>query len=212
MVPFTPPQYQVGAFNCPLCGAYADQIWSHCTVVRNNGNIQLDELQTAYCRHCTKDTVWYGGTMVYPSSGDAPHPNPDLPDDIRTDYEEARAILSRSARGAAALLRLAIQKLCKHLGEPGKNIDEDIGSLVKKGLLVQVQQALDVVRVVGNESVHPGQIDLRDDPQTATMLFGLVNLIAERMISEPKQVQALFDALPQGKKDGIARRDGATAT
>ena len=50
-----------------------------------------------------------------------------------------------------------------HLELKGKNIDDDIGALVKRGLDARIQKALDVVRVVGNNAVHPGQIDLRDD-------------------------------------------------
>lgn len=67
--------------------------------------------------------------------------------------------------------------------------------------------ALDVVRVIGNEAVHPGQVDLRDDRDTATRLFGLVNLIAEKMISEPKHVAAMYNALPQPKLKAIEDRD-----
>ncbi len=117
--------------------------------------------------------------MVHSISGSAPLPNPDLPADVQEDYDEARAIMGESPRGAAALLRLAIQKLCVHLGEKGTNLNEDIANLVKNenGLPRKVQQALDIVRVIGNNAVHPGQIDLTDDVQTAGKLFGLVNVI-----------------------------------
>jgi len=115
-----------------------------------------------------------------------------------------------SPRGAAALLRLCIQKLCKNLGEPGSNINTDIASLVKKGLPEKVQKSLDIVRVVGNNAVHPGQIDLNDDPTAATRLFGLVNLIADVMITQPKHVDDIFNEIvPQALKDQIAKRDGA---
>ena len=40
---------------------------------------------------------------------------------------------------------------CGHLGESGKNINDDIAALVKKGLNLMIQQSLDVVRVIGNE-------------------------------------------------------------
>jgi hypothetical protein len=98
--------------------------------------------------------------------------------------------------------------MCRELGEPGKNINDDIGALVKTGLPVAVQQALDILRVVGNNAVHPGQIDLRDDAGTASQLFGLVNLIASVMISQPKQVKALYETVvPESQRRAIAERD-----
>lgn len=36
------------------------------------------------------------------------------------------------------------------------------------------------MRVIGNESVHPGEMDIRDDHDTVFQLFDLVNLIAEQ--------------------------------
>jgi hypothetical protein len=151
--------------------------------------------------------MWFAEKMLVPSSGSAPFPNRDLPEDVQRDYGEARDIIDKSPRGAAALLRLAIQKLCADLGEPGKNINDDIGNLVSKGLPVQIQQALDIVRVIGNNAVHPGQIDLSDDASTANQLFTLVNLIADVMITQPKSVQAMYEALPESTRAGIERRD-----
>ena len=78
----------------------------------------------------------------------------------------------------------------------------------EKGLPVGVQKALDIVRVIGNESVHPGQIDISDDPATTAKLFELVNIIASKMITEPKEIDKLFDGLPDGKKAAIQKRDG----
>jgi len=136
--------------------------------------------------------------LIVPPIQAGPPPNPDLPQDIRSDYDEARAILDLSPRGSAALLRLCIQKLCIHLGQPGKNLNDDIGTLVAAGLDQRIQKALDIVRVVGNEAVHPGKIDLKDGRDTANELFGLVNLIAETMISQPKHIDAMYENLPGG--------------
>lgn len=149
------------------------------------------------------------GTMVVPDMEGVPYPNDDLIDDIKEDYMEARSVLSRSPRGAAALLRLALQKLCKQLGEGGKDINSDIANLVKKGLRPSIQKALDIVRVTGNESVHPGVLDMKDNRGVALKLFELINLIADVMISEPKRVDELYETVvPDEKKKAIAGRDG----
>lgn len=70
-----------------------------------------------------------------------------------------------------------------------------------------VQKALDVVRVIGNESVHPGEIDLDDNRDIALQLFNVVNLITEQMITHPKQVEAMYGSLPEGKLQGIDKRN-----
>ena len=89
-----------------------------------------------------------------------------------------------------------------------RDINKNIGALVKKGLPQSVQQALDVVRVVGNKAVHPGQIAFDvDDVGTATMLMRLLNIIVERMITEPNEINALYQGLPESVKESIAKRD-----
>ncbi len=175
---------------------------------RKNIDYELHNISVSRCYNCNDIAIWIYNRLVWPQRGEAPMANPDLPKDVREDYDEASAILDLSPRGAAALLRLGIQKLCKHLKEPGDNINNDIAALVKKGLDLRVQQALDVVRVVGNNAVHPGQIDLKDDRATAEKLFGLVNLITEIMFSQPKHVAELFDGLPELARKAIEKRDG----
>lgn len=167
----------------------------------------ITNLNVSLCYECKKFAVWVHDAMVFPAQGAGPDPNPDLSEDVLRDYEEARRILNVSPRGAAALLRLAIQKLCKELGGNGKDLNTDIALLVQKGLSPIVQKSLDIVRVIGNESVHPGTIDLRDDRNTAEKLFSLVNLIAEQMISTPKHVNSLYESLPEKKRVAIATRD-----
>jgi hypothetical protein len=159
------------------------------------------------CFNCNELCLWMYDQLIWPRRLGGPQPNLDMPPDVRRDYEEASGILDASPRGAAALLRLAVQKLCKELGESGKNINDDIASLVRKGLDARVQKALDAVRVIGNNAVHPGQIDLRDDRPTAESLFGLVNLICEKMITEPKHVEAVYASLPEPARKAIEQRD-----
>ena len=194
---YIPPNYYGDAFNCPHCGVYTDHSWE----------CLINPLLLSHCNYCKEYAIWHNGQMIYPDRGNAPMPNPDLPEDIKADYEEAASIANKSPRGAAALLRLVIQKLCIHLGEKGENLNTDIGNLVKNGLPDRVQKALDTVRVIGNNAVHPGTMDLKDDIQTVESLFKLINIIAEYMITQPKQVNGLFDKLTNNQKGAIAERD-----
>jgi len=68
--------------------------------------------------------------------------------------------------------------------------------------------AFDLVRVIGNNAVHPCALDLKDDRETAAKLFVLVNRIADDMISHPKQLDALYyEKLSEGEKKQITKRD-----
>lgn len=167
----------------------------------------VQNLHLTKCYNCEKIAVWVHDRLLFPAQKSSVAPNPDLPPDVIRDFEEAREIADGSPRGAAALLRLCIQKLCLHLGEKGKNLDEDIGNLVKMGLNPLVQKSLDVVRVIGNGAIHPGEIDLKDDRDTVMTLFELLNAIADQMISHPKTVQAMYEKLPEAKRKAIEERD-----
>ncbi|KIF50328.1 hypothetical protein M445_00400 [Vibrio owensii 47666-1] len=193
-------------FTCPHCGAYSAMGWEW---LRNHYDSL--PLKRASCHKCKQFSIWRvsdgESRMVDPIIVSAPLPSEDLPESCRKDYQEAREIADKSPRGAAALLRLCIQKLCKELGGKGKNINDDIAVLVKNGLPVKIQQALDVVRVVGNNAVHPGEISLEDHPQVVTALFNLINMIVDNQITQPKQVAELFAFLPEGAKSAVEKRD-----
>ena len=67
------------------------------------------------------------------------------------------------------------------------------------------------MRVIGNEAVHPGQMEISDSPEIASTLFALVNFIAEKMISEPKAIEQIYGSLPPEKLAAIQRRDSRAA-
>jgi len=215
---YSPPEYRKEAFHCPHCGVYSRQEWGIAPsfskldlkmdmVVGNLISAGVSGIVVSVCEHCGEPTIWYNGSMIYPLTSIAPLPSDDMPEELKDDFNEARDIVSISPRGAAALLRLVLQKLMKHLGEKGENLNEDIANLVKKGLPEKIQKALDAVRVIGNNAVHPGQIDVKDDIKTAVMLFELVNMIVEVMITQPKKVDDIYNKLPESTKRSIENRD-----
>jgi len=218
---YTAPEFQKSAFNCPHCGAFAKMTWAQESIYMF-GNRHTTPIWASYCSHCQRLAYWQeaphpaesdpvAGHMIIPSGATAPLPHPDMPQVVLADYMEAREVAGSSPRAAAALLRLAIQKLCAELGETGKNINDDIKSMVQKGLPIEIQQALDIIRVVGNNAVHPGELQADDVADVAFSLFELTNQIVEERVAKPKKLKALFDRLPKGARDAINNRDGISS-
>lgn len=212
---FEHPVYQSDGFNCLYCKAYAKQTWltlSYAPSVPDDAlaiRILNKKVEASICSKCSSATFWLDKKNIFPPTGIASPANSDLPDDVKEVYKEANAIAGRSPRAACALLRLAVEMLLKHLGETGP-INGMIKILVAKGLDDRVQQALDIVRVTGNNAVHPGAIDFDDSTNDVQALFGLINFIADDLITRPKQIGEMFDNLPEEAREAIEKRDGKT--
>ena len=215
MTTYTAPDFKKEAFNCPHCGAFAHMKWQ---------SKESSVYYQAICDHCKKDSFWRVtqingsalnngfmvniGTMLYPDFGSAPLPAEDMPEDVKKDYEEAARIFIKSPRGAAALLRLGLQKLCIHLGEKGKNINDDIRSLVEKRKLSGVAiKVADTLRITGNNAVHPGQISDEDFDSLAGNMFGLLNAIVEETITNPKTWNNYYEQLPENARNAAEAQD-----
>jgi len=163
----------------------------------------------ATCSSCGDISLWVNQEIVYPKQTAVAPPNEDMEQEIQDLYLEASTIVVDSPKGATALLRLALQLLLKQLGKSGKNINNDIKELVADGLSPKIQKALDLLRVVGNNAVHPGQIDLEDGRDIALKLFHVLNFIADEMISKPKELDLLYsDVVPEETQQHINERDG----
>lgn len=202
-----PPTHKSTKFHCPHCGVFAAQYWETFRYIDKGSIVGKMDLTYCICVHCQEWSYWYKGRMIVPSEAPVPPPHHDMPEQCLGEYNEARDIVARSPRAASALLRLAIQKLLAALGEKGDNINVDIGELVKKSLPVQVQQALDYCRVVGNNAVHPGEIQINESPDIAHSLFDMMNFIVEDRISRPKHIEKLYGQLPEGARTAIEKRD-----
>lgn len=205
MSKYYPPTNKFKQFHCIHCGVFAGQTWSVLCFGYHSGTAS----PVSYCRceHCNALSYWYKAQMIIPAEAPVAPPHADMPLNIIGEYDEARSIFARSPRAAVALLRLAVQKLMSELGEKGENINTDIKSLVAKGLPIQVQQAFDFCRVVGNNAVHPGEINLTDTPEMGQHLFSMLNFIVEDRITRPKQIAALYEMLPEAARVAVNKRD-----
>ena len=51
----------------------------------------------AFCDKCGWFSIWLNDQMVFPDQPTAPPASPDMPDEILTDYDEARSVAERRA-------------------------------------------------------------------------------------------------------------------
>lgn len=207
------PDSNLEAFNCPHCNAYAYQVFGDAYHGYNEISFEaggwvslIKDGEIGLCTHCEKPSFWLNKKLIYPNTLII-QPHNDMPVALKLDFNEAAEIFAKSPRGAAALLRLVIQNLMLELGEKGKRINDDIKALVEKGLPAKIQKALDYCRVVGNNAVHPGEINVDDTPEVAEALFKMINFIIEEMISKPKEIDELYNFLPESAREAIEKRD-----
>ena len=199
---YTPPSYKAESYHCPHCGVYAQQEWYEVFVQNSPMDESEEDISLSYCSNCGNHSVWVKGGMVYPSGSIAPLPLQDTPEVVLKDYYEAREVLEYSPRAASALLRLALKKLISYLGGEGDKLEDTLINMRRKGLDTKIQSALESVKMTGVEAILPGVLDGEDDEDTAIILFNIINLIVDSMITQPRRVDELMNKLPGKKKRG----------
>lgn len=206
---YVAPEYESTAFHCPYCNVFAQQIWCRLIYRHKWNDDRLSGWETSKCDHCWEFSIRKGEELIYPTVSVIVMPHLDMPDTVKELYNEAREIASKSPR-AAALLRLALEKLTEELWETDWKLNTRIGNLKKKWLPEKAIQALDIVRITANEwGSHLGQIDLTgsDNAALVNQLFFLLNFIVEHVITVNNQLDAMYASLPEDKKKGIENRD-----
>jgi hypothetical protein len=208
------PQPWRKRFTCPNCEAFADQ-WTGLidqAHVGQNWRAVPGAWMVTICLSCEEAACWLGTRMVWPSKLLGPLPPADLPDSVKSIYEEARAVAVASPRSAAALLRVCLEELVNELEAGNDPLNAKVGKLVARGLPEPVQRAMDTLRVFGNEAgAHVGEIDLTDDRETVLALFQVLGMVVEHVITRQNQLDALYSRIPQRKLDAIVRRDAPKA-
>lgn len=217
-----PPNFKGESFTCPHCGAFSQMIWESLLYNCPKGGCYISDFWHVTCASCKQPHIWMktnnyineigesypSGTIIYPDATGIAPPSEDMPEDVKKDYLEAANIYQKSPRGAVALLRLGLQKLCIHLGGKGKNINDDLATLAKDELISKkLIKSADIIRIVGNNAVHPGTISDGDFDDVSFKLFTLINMIVQQGITEPKEVDNMFGSLPEGPRQAAVNRD-----
>ena len=139
--------------------------------------VKMANLHISNCHNCNGFSLWVSGLLVYPTKLDK---TPELVDE---DVEEAAVVLNKSPRGATALMRLCIQKLVPLLEDNGKELNQRVSSLVRKGLEMEMQQAMDVLQVLRSDPVQLSPLDSQADKETALRFLDSLKEVLERRMS-----------------------------
>jgi len=143
--------------------------------------------------------------IIYPiKPSTAPMPTKGMPDNIKEDYMEARAVVDVSPRSAIALLRLCTENLVNYLEIKGKNLNEKIDNLEKSGYSKDTIIALDLLREIGNSAIH--RLDENTtNHEIALGLFKAFNMVVNEIV-ERKEVNELLHGMPEKVRQRIENR------
>jgi hypothetical protein len=175
-------------------------------VHREFRNRDISNVSISYCFSCNEIGLWVGDQLVWPKGATSPEPKLDALPDVPQENENVNQTLDASPRGAAVLLRLATEKLCKELGETEQGPRPTIASPLQEEVDARVLKALEAIRIIESNAMPPDYVGVRDDRATAETLSGLVNLICEKMMIEPRHLQALYTRVREGAQSAIEQR------
>jgi hypothetical protein len=123
-----------------------------------------------------------------------------MPDPVRELYVEAQGIADASPRAASVLLRVALERLLDGEGRTGKNLNDAIGKYVAEGGVPEaLQQAMDTVRITGNDAAHPGDLRLDDTAGGTAALFEIVNELVDRLVGFRSRMARIYSSLDEDK-------------
>jgi hypothetical protein len=146
--------------------------------------------------------------IVVPRSSSRPPAPPEVPSEIRVDYEEACQVLEISPKASAALSRRCLQSVLRDgAGVTPGNLATEIDKVIEGGKLQStIAESLDAVREIGNFAAHPsksvttGEI-VEVEPDEAEWNLDVLEALFDVFYIQPKQLEAKKAALNAKLKD-----------
>ena len=158
---------------CPHCRTGVHESWDSLEHARSknqrltaSGEPDTDvRLRTMICPECRKvivqisrvDLLSNERRIAYPWDSSERAAPPEVPNQLRSDYAEATAILNRSPQASAALSRRVVQQVLNDEGGyDRRNLSEQIQDFVEDAANPShVRDNLDYLREIGNFAAHP---------------------------------------------------------
>ena len=159
--------------DCPHCGIAFHDSWNAAPTLKDHG-ISWSAVSTV-CPSCKNPTIEFTTSLIYahaevptvPKSVRAypaysfrkPIPK-EVPAELKSDYEEACAVLSVSHKASAALSRRCLQAILRGQGYMQKDLAQQIDAVLNekdatKAIPTALRQTMDAIRNFGNFSAHP---------------------------------------------------------
>lgn len=223
----------MSSFQCPFCGITMPKIRETLRELRINfydHSIESWDAHTPYMyiqiyrcpnESCRKESVLISGqngyidnrtVLVYPPSTAKRFP-PYVPKAIRSDYEEACAILHRSPKASATLARRCLQGMIRDFwGIKRARLVDEVKELQDK-VPTNQWSAIDALRSLGNIGAHMEKdvnliVDI--DPHEATALVRLIELLMDQWYVKRHETQLLYDQIQTvAQKKQAARQSQA---
>ena len=191
---------------CPKCKCHTNLIY------RAGYEKPIDRNKSIYfsveeCNNCEQHFLTirmnskYGGLVrKYPNS--LPKSiNESIPQEIKTDFEEALLCYSVNAyRGAAALARRTVQLIClDKRADKNKKLYQQIDELFKNGVITKdIQEWAHEVRFLGNDAAHPSKDTVSKDD--AKDILDLLESLCEFLYVAPAKAAEQKKKRTQGKE------------
>jgi len=206
------PEINKEAFNCPICGAFAQQEWSYgkgfekrfaevSGGVRWTGDIE--GFAFSKCSHCGNNSVWHleKNALIFPKNTTRNFDLTHIPKDIANDYEEACLVISDSPKASAALSRRCLQSILREQGFTKNSLAQEIQDAIDSNKLPShICDSLDAIRNIGNFAAHP----MKDtnsgavvpvEPGEAEWNLDVLEALFDFFYIQPSKMKARKDAL-----------------
>ncbi|HEY5591893.1 MAG TPA: DUF4145 domain-containing protein [Paludibacter sp.] len=215
------PEFDKTAFNCPRCGAYANQEWYLIYAIdkvraeyqgMNVDKGSIDEFAFAKCIHCNRVSMWNREkrSMVFPKTNVRTFELTEIPKELAEDYEEACLVIGDSPKASAALSRRCLQSILHQQGFADKSLFNEIQKVIDSGKIPShIAESLDALRNIGNFAAHPmkdtssGEV-LPVEPGEAEWNLETLEFLFDFFYNQPaktkKRKEALNEKLKQAGK------------
>jgi len=211
-------EFDKKAFNCPRCGAFANQEWYLANAIdkvraeyhgQSIGKGPIEEFAFSNCVHCNHLSIWNRekATMIYPKSNNRTFDLTEIPKDLADDYQEACLVISDSPKASAALSRRCLQSILREQGFSDKSLYKEIQLAIDSGKLPShISESLDAIRNIGNFAAHPmkdtnsGEV-LPVEPGEAEWNLEILEFLFDFFYVQPARTRKRKEALNEKLKN-----------